>query len=252
MTVIDIRNTAVIGAAGAGKGLMLNNLVKETVFESGLSVGTGRTTKCQVHTQANGDSWVDAPGLNDIAMRKECAVEIKKALSRGGLYRLIVVISLATGRLTGETVETVQRVWDAMPAGFPVGVIVNQVVGNMDDVPYDSIVKQLFVDRDVAHVHWCAIPYTEAWEEEENVMGDEELQRTLENFVNTIPFTRLDADDVGPINDKTVEELEEEAAKAVAAKAAKMEKKDRELEEAARREKAEQDRREAADLEKKR
>ena len=93
--------TIFIGNPGVGKSALLNCILGEGKFESGLSVGTGLTSVCQIaFNQRDGIFYGDTPGLYDIKKLEEAAEEISKALKSGdGNYRIVLVLKLDGLRL---------------------------------------------------------------------------------------------------------------------------------------------------------
>ena len=83
--------TIFIGNPGVGKSALLNCILGNNVFESGLCVGTGLTSVCQIaFNQRDGIFYGDTPGLYDIKKLEEAAEEISKALKSGdGNYRIV-------------------------------------------------------------------------------------------------------------------------------------------------------------------
>lgn len=80
--------TIVIGNPGVGKSTLLNCLLGTGVFPSGVSFGGGMTNISQTHVTHDGNRYVDTPGLSDIVLREQAGIEIQKALSYGGIFKV--------------------------------------------------------------------------------------------------------------------------------------------------------------------
>lgn len=77
-----------IGNPGAGKSTLLSSLVGgTTIFDSGIAIGRGKTTKLQ-RVQHQGDTYIDTPGLSDVKLRETAATEIESALKSGGNFKV--------------------------------------------------------------------------------------------------------------------------------------------------------------------
>ncbi|EFA85999.1 hypothetical protein PPL_01232 [Heterostelium album PN500] len=61
-----------LGNPGGGKSTLCNSVIGKVVFESGVSVGKGLTTKTQSYKLEN-RLIVDSPGLSDPVMRERAA-----------------------------------------------------------------------------------------------------------------------------------------------------------------------------------
>ncbi len=64
--------TLMIGNPGVGKSILLNALIGQPAFKSGISF--------QMHQAPNGAWYNDTPGLADVKLRQKAAEEICKAL----------------------------------------------------------------------------------------------------------------------------------------------------------------------------
>ncbi|KAI0563704.1 HSR1-like GTP-binding protein [Gracilaria domingensis] len=86
-----------VGNPGVGKSTILNTLVGKAEFESGLSLGGGRTMKMKSYRQGEYE-FVDTPGLEDVQHRETAANEISLALRGPAEVILIFIVMLDAGR----------------------------------------------------------------------------------------------------------------------------------------------------------
>ena len=101
-----------------GKSSLLNAIIGEPVFESGVSIGSGLTTCMTMKEVKDGQFYGDTPGLDDIKKRRECADEIARALRHGhGLYKIVFVVTEEALRVKSADLATMQLVLEAVNAG---------------------------------------------------------------------------------------------------------------------------------------
>ena len=116
-----------IGNPGAGKSTFLNALAGETVFKSGINIGSGLTYQLDVKINDKG-KFLDTPGLADEELRKEAGKAISDGLRKNGLYKIMFFITEQNGRVNSQDATTLKLVLDAAPdIGQNYGVIVNMV-----------------------------------------------------------------------------------------------------------------------------
>jgi GTPase SAR1 family protein len=105
-----------VGNPGSGKSTILNSLIGQAVFSSGVSMGTGRTKSMQTHVSGL-VKYSDTPGLDDIRCKKAAAKEIEALLKGSDNIKLVFVITLEKWRVKAADVATIKVVLDSLGQG---------------------------------------------------------------------------------------------------------------------------------------
>eukprot|EP01091_Cochliopodium_minus_P009282 TRINITY_DN2251_c0_g2_i1.p1 TRINITY_DN2251_c0_g2~~TRINITY_DN2251_c0_g2_i1.p1 ORF type:complete len:425 (-),score=118.72 TRINITY_DN2251_c0_g2_i1:35-1309(-) len=122
-----------LGNPGAGKSTILNCLIGKVIFESGMSFGTGLSQYLKTYKH-EGIIYGDTPGLSDVLKRKEAAKEITKALQQNGIFKIIFVVTVNSGRVSPDDLITLNCILDAFDHPVPFGIIVNKISQKLYDV----------------------------------------------------------------------------------------------------------------------
>ncbi len=124
------RNVVIIGNPGMGKSTIINSIFKRKVSASGLNIGTGLTKDLSRH-YLNGITFIDTPGLKDIAMKAHAAKEIQKALDYKNHYKLLFVLTLEGIRIRPDDLDTIRIVMDAIKSNNKsFSIIINKLTRN--------------------------------------------------------------------------------------------------------------------------
>lgn len=95
-----------IGNPGTGKSTLANCIAQKRMFSSGICFGSGKTSQLQ-RESCKGITYLDTPGFADTKHRQVAANEITKALRKNGSYEIFFVLTLSSGRLRQQDVETI-------------------------------------------------------------------------------------------------------------------------------------------------
>lgn len=115
---------------------MLNAILGEVVFKSGVKFGSGLTTSLQRQAAPDGTVYVDTPGLDDLERRGEAAKEINRMLQcEDGSYKLVFIVTVEAGRIRLTDLTTMKLVLNALPntKDVPFSIVVNKVSSAMMD-----------------------------------------------------------------------------------------------------------------------
>ena len=115
-----------IGNPGAGKSTLLNSILNKIIFESGVSIGTGKTFQFNAHEE-NGTLFMDTPGLSDVSKRQQAAEAITLALKQRGKFRVFFVLTLESGRLRPDDLSLIKIVLESATDISSYSLILNQV-----------------------------------------------------------------------------------------------------------------------------
>ena len=220
---ISTTKTIFIGNPGTGKSTLLNGLLGKAAFESGISSGQGLTTVLQWEETSNGDSYADTPGLSDVKLSEQAALEITKALKSGdGHYKLVFVMKDDEGRIRPDDLVTMNLVLDALQnidADVQYAIIVNKVE--------TGVLEKLRVDRDACTQFLSALggkystPYVHLYERVETLVsksnGVHEVTDDLRSFLLTLPSIYIKQSHVMDVSTGDLElkirEMKEELSK---------------------------------------
>ncbi|ACE05497.1 GTP-binding protein HSR1-related [Candidatus Amoebophilus asiaticus 5a2] len=114
------------GNPGVGKSTLCNSIFGRKIFESGVSIRTGMTTKKQEYLY-EGKIYIDTPGLADSNTRTETGKQIEEALKKNGNYKIVFVITLKAGRLRPEDIDTIHTVCETIKIPFEYGLVINKI-----------------------------------------------------------------------------------------------------------------------------
>ncbi len=101
------------GNPGVGKSFIFNSLIGQVKFKAGINIGEGMT---KVLERYDAPDYVrfDTPGLDDIAMREQAALEISQALQGGCEMKLFFVVTLEAGPIKPADLTTIKVVLKAI------------------------------------------------------------------------------------------------------------------------------------------
>ena len=126
-----------IGNPGAGKSTLANCIAKQVLFKSGISFGSGKTSKLETK-EHKGIVYLDTPGLADIKMRQDVARAITEALRKKGEYQIFFVVTLSAGRFRPEDLTTI---WLVVLNTQNI-TVVNIIINKLSKAEYQSLKKK--------------------------------------------------------------------------------------------------------------
>ncbi len=195
-----------IGNPGVGKSTLLNGLVGQAVFKSGVSFGEGLTKILQLHESRPGRWYGDTPGLADTAMRQKAAEEIGMALRQNGRYQLVFVVKEDSGRVRPQDVATIKLVLDALPKerSVPYGIVVNQITPRRIKMLTDNRESycQFAASLNLGNANPTAriafYPKNDELEDQSNAVH--QIEQHLITFLANLPFVEIRSKEVADVN----------------------------------------------------
>jgi len=139
--------TVALGNPGSGKSTVLNSLAGELFFKSGLSIGSGLTSKLDEGSNKNG-VFLDTPGLADEKLRTASGKAIYQALKKDGHYQILFFVTERNGRVLQQDATTIKLILDTAPdIGQDYGIIVNMLSkGLMKKMKENRMFKEDFLN----------------------------------------------------------------------------------------------------------
>lgn len=210
----------VIGNPGTGKSTLLNGLAGKVLFASGPAFGGGKTKFLQEESIGK-NFFMDTPGLADIKLREQAAEAITEALRKGGVYKVLFVITLEAGRVKPADRTTMELVLKAAPI-TQYGVMINKLEKSEFDMlatnegkARDHVLASLMngLDTPSLYFHFNL--------RNEELAGKKDaalpLDENLVAFVKNVPAIEIRPDEVEAVKVDEFEALTEEFETKIAA-----------------------------------
>lgn len=203
-----------VGNPGSGKSTILNSLAEEVIFQSGISIGQGLTTRLQTW-ERDGAILIDTPGLEDVAKKTQAGKELDKMLAQNIPIKIVFVVTLEHGRVRPADCVTIDLVLSAIKSADTdnkFGVVINQaspgILRRLEARPDAEALlrKQLTKNRSTSH--WFKIAFDRSLEDADN--GQINVTDELVMFLRGVPATKPANAIVKEIDTQTLDDKVEE------------------------------------------
>ena len=216
-------DTIALGNPGSGKSTILNSLAGESFFKSGLSIGTGLTSRLDEGSNQNG-VFLDTPGLADEKLRTIAGKAIYQALRKDGHYQILFFVTERNGRVLQQDSTTMKLILEAASdIGTDYGIIVNMLpkkVLKKFNENFHDFLNILFAgiptNRRCSYNRVLFLGKVGELEDENDVLVSSDIFKsedgmTLTQFVNTVvPTVNIKKENVNKIRFQDFSEITRE------------------------------------------
>jgi energy-coupling factor transporter ATP-binding protein EcfA2 len=199
-----------VGNPGSGKSTILNSLIGQAVFSSGVSMGTGRTKSMQTHVSGL-VKYTDTPGLDDLKSKEVAAKEVEALLKGSDNIKLVFVVTLDNWNVKAADVATIQVVLDSLGQGDMTNkftVLINEASEQLAAVlGQGGEVLQLFKKALFATHSTNFIVFQDADPkayEKENALID---VSGFKDVLNKLPYISVDKTELQPVDDQSTKQI---------------------------------------------
>jgi len=189
-----------VGNPGVGKSTLMNCLIGDAVFRSGVSAMVGLTYELNEKVTDKG-TFLDTPGLEDVRMREAAAKAITQALKKGGKYKVFFVVTTESGRLRPADLACMNLILGSCTDIKHYNIIFNkltkQVVKKLSDK--NGIINQILADVESTNeMRYMLLQRHDDLEDEDDTFAEMPL---LEDFV----YNTAKGMDIRPENVQDIE-----------------------------------------------
>ncbi|KAF2077684.1 hypothetical protein CYY_001000 [Polysphondylium violaceum] len=182
------------GIPGSGKSTILNAILQELYFTNSISLN-GSVTSHSAYVCCDGVTFMDTPGLSDPLRKEDIIREIQRSLIKNKHYKIVLVCTLYSGRVSGLDINTINTILSAVPSDVNInyGVIYNKLrPGLMRAIleadPLTSI-HSIFLDRQPSSVLLLE-RLDELQGEKDKLCENQAFVKKIKEFINDLQYSK--------------------------------------------------------------
>lgn len=204
------KSLILIGNPGVGKSTILNHLIGDIKFASGASLGSGKTKGLQGYHEDPDYDFYDTPGLADVKLRATAAKDIRTALSKGGEFIIVFVLTLESGRVRESDLTTVTQVLKAAPEiGDKFSICINKIKPEIQELfenpdELATLEACIFVGAIPAVRNLFPLPFVPELDEKKDSIRPAEI--SFRKLIKELPSCELTKDECQEIKIQDFEE----------------------------------------------
>ena len=199
-----------------GKSTLLNGMIGEVKFKSGVSIGKGLTKTIQF-VEHNGIMYGDTPGLSDVEYRKEAAQEITKALKQDGIYKLFFVACVEAGRVRPDDIITINLIMNSIQIQVNYSIIINKCTKRfLEEIKKEENIQKIYASfnsgkKSTDNFHFFL--KDEDMEDQDDMVPI--LPKQFKDFIEKAPHAIILKENVKEVKVDQFEELKEKYKKEI-------------------------------------
>ncbi|KAF2077268.1 hypothetical protein CYY_001457 [Polysphondylium violaceum] len=189
-----------LGNPGSGKSTLANCIMNGIHFPSGITSGTGMTKDSKIVYWESNHYIQDTPGLEDVVYRQSAAQAIENALKREGLHKIIFIITMESGRIQIQDIETINTVLNSIAnrqdTCFNYGIIINKITPTVSKaITQGNGIQACFELLEKRPTHVLGIPRLDEIEDQDNMItNNTEFISKIKDFLQDVKPIKLEVD----------------------------------------------------------